>query len=748
MIRVKAGRPLVKHYRNIVLMIGGHINRGVIKVIITFLFKCHSIHRTSGPIYQVNYLKANYVNLQQALGGSPLSDLGPLKSRFSRTNRGLPRIIPMIHRKRLRSGDVFIIRLWLSLFSMYRVITIPYKLKLDSITLPVKSETSQSRFNREYESFLVNAFIPMLTSSFSTKWTTLILKDRKKSLLLLEPSFFSIGKSTPTHPKVSSTSLMGLWSALTLWADSPLLPDFKRFLSLTSDRRANSFFDLFEAWINRLPHVRERAIQADLGPTYRPTWMQGKLGFKEEAAGKLRVFALVDAFTQFAMQPLHRECFKILKLIPQDGTFDQMAPIRRLQKTIPKGSPQYSQDLSSATDRLPVATSVILLKLLTTDEYGTLWRRILCDRKFYYTYQTASTRKGYDTVKMGHVLYSTGQPMGALSSWAFGLSLFHHSLVQMAAYNSGLVFRGNKARWFADYALLGDDIVIANTQVKVEYLKILNRLGVECSLAKSQVSKKGNAQEFAKRFYYHGVDCSPVAQFDELATRFSFGSAVDVAKSRGLSLAAFISILGFGFRAKACLQTSVLKLPRRQGNYILAHRLMGDNENLLLHGVPESCYQPLTDSFIQTQMVWRQKVRTSEEMQATDGVFEAIGEQGSYSPPYDDNVVWWEGKYCDLSPKMMMVDFHLPEIIKSHLSFMESYIAIGRGFKNLSPQARFFSAFDQIQASKSRAHFSFVSERKDVPPVVNSRPIQVVRHWRHTRMRMKDELNNLSNNRK
>lgn len=31
----------------------------------------------------------------------------------------------------------------------------------------------------------------------------------------------------------------------------------------------------------------------------------GALGFKEEAAGKVRVFALVDCFTQWALAPLH-----------------------------------------------------------------------------------------------------------------------------------------------------------------------------------------------------------------------------------------------------------------------------------------------------------------------------------------------------------------------------------------------------------------------------------------------------------
>jgi hypothetical protein len=52
-----------------------------------------------------------------------------------------------------------------------------------------------------------------------------------------------------------------------------------------------------------------------------------KLGFKEEAAGKMRVFAMVDTITQWVLGPLHDKIFHILSRIPQDGTFDQTKPL-------------------------------------------------------------------------------------------------------------------------------------------------------------------------------------------------------------------------------------------------------------------------------------------------------------------------------------------------------------------------------------------------------------------------------------
>jgi len=56
----------------------------------------------------------------------------------------------------------------------------------------------------------------------------------------------------------------------------------------------------------------------------------GKLGLKVEPAGKVRVFAMVDPWTQWLLRPLHMKVFSILRKLPQDGTFNQESPVRRL----------------------------------------------------------------------------------------------------------------------------------------------------------------------------------------------------------------------------------------------------------------------------------------------------------------------------------------------------------------------------------------------------------------------------------
>jgi len=60
----------------------------------------------------------------------------------------------------------------------------------------------------------------------------------------------------------------------------------------------------------------------------------GKLGIKEEAAGKMRVFAMVDAWTHWVLRPLHDAIFSLLRSVPQDGTFDQPRPAEALKNRL------------------------------------------------------------------------------------------------------------------------------------------------------------------------------------------------------------------------------------------------------------------------------------------------------------------------------------------------------------------------------------------------------------------------------
>lgn len=78
-----------------------------------------------------------------------------------------------------------------------------------------------------------------------------------------------------------------------------------------------------------------------------------QFAIKEEAAGKVRVFALIDSISQSVLRPVHDSLFSLIKLIPNDGTFDQDASVARSIEKAQKFGCAYSFDLSSATDRLP-----------------------------------------------------------------------------------------------------------------------------------------------------------------------------------------------------------------------------------------------------------------------------------------------------------------------------------------------------------------------------------------------------------
>jgi hypothetical protein len=54
----------------------------------------------------------------------------------------------------------------------------------------------------------------------------------------------------------------------------------------------------------------------------------GRLSVVRDQAGKSRVVGLTNYWIQTALFPLHKGIFKFLSVIPQDGTFDQLAPIK------------------------------------------------------------------------------------------------------------------------------------------------------------------------------------------------------------------------------------------------------------------------------------------------------------------------------------------------------------------------------------------------------------------------------------
>lgn len=76
----------------------------------------------------------------------------------------------------------------------------------------------------------------------------------------------------------------------------------------------------------------------------------------------------MDLWSQSALKPLHDYLGEILRIIPQDGTFDQLAPVNKLLSTGVKTI--YSFDLTAATDRLPIKLQTQVIGLLLGDKFA------------------------------------------------------------------------------------------------------------------------------------------------------------------------------------------------------------------------------------------------------------------------------------------------------------------------------------------------------------------------------------------
>lgn len=210
-----------------------------------------------------------------------------------------------------------------------------------------------------------------------------------------------------------------------------------------------------------------------------------KLSYFSDKEGKSRVIAILDYWSQTALYPLHTVVNRMLKKIKTDCTFDQNG-FKSLMDNC-KDCTYHSIDLSNATDRMPIAFQKKVVASIIGRDRSESWARILTDYPF-------TCREFPNGIK-----YQVGQPMGAYSSWPV-MALTHHYIVKLAALRVG-------KQSFWNYALLGDDIVIADTDVAQSYKGLLQTLDMPISLPKTHTSEI--VYEFAKRWVYKGMEVTP-----------------------------------------------------------------------------------------------------------------------------------------------------------------------------------------------------------------------------------------------
>jgi hypothetical protein len=222
----------------------------------------------------------------------------------------------------------------------------------------------------------------------------------------------------------------------------------------------------------------------------------GRLGFSAEPGGKTRKFAIGDYWSQLSLKPIQIALYKTLQSIPTDTTANQNRGFNNLVLHS-RGKPTYCFDLSSASDRIPASMQKYRLQLMSNLSVADNWYKVMTKRNFFIKPLKKSVR------------WEVGQPLGLLSSFP-SFSLWHHDIIQFAA-NYKRFHNGLPLKFFKQYRLLGDDVVIYDKEVARRYQDLMSKIGVKINLTKSVIGDEENSQiEFAKRLALRGQEMSSI----------------------------------------------------------------------------------------------------------------------------------------------------------------------------------------------------------------------------------------------
>jgi hypothetical protein len=219
-----------------------------------------------------------------------------------------------------------------------------------------------------------------------------------------------------------------------------------------------------------------------LGPGNKNRWKTdsvGAIGFIQEPGYKLRSVANPNRVYQMALKPLGDSLFGLLKTLPWDCTHDQAIAIPHIQKHLSAGKVVHCVDLSSATDYFPLALQLSALREIVMP----------ASRDYVGAFEYLSRAPW--RLKDSTIRWTKGQPLGLYPSFAsFALThgLLLHSL--------------NGYKHEMDFFVLGDDVVILNDRLFVEYIAALKELGCPVNEAKSLNSKL--SAEFAGKIVTKG----------------------------------------------------------------------------------------------------------------------------------------------------------------------------------------------------------------------------------------------------
>lgn len=508
-------------------------NQGTVPFyLVSYALYLRNLLKNNGSAAVVTHLKVALFALYSYISGNPLKSTISLGIGIRLDRSGLPVCWGRIMRDLVRKGDISYTRLMASVLNMYRAMEAPHgKPSIASIIKPLPEGFHENETFREFRNFCESVWPELLAESTGLTGNNLCFEYKTGLGYLIRtaganhsgPAMGALGQDAlawklqphnhikewfEMHEDDLAVKLMNLAEGGRHFGQ-PNEPEFSRV------RSSLMFMATRNAFSSRVSF--EFPIMEDGTP--QP--ILGRLHAIDEPAGKVRVVAICDYWTQIGMKSVHDHLFNILRRIETDATFNQIGIVDRYFK---QGfRPHWSFDLKAATDSIPLPLYIEVLTpilrsygedLATARRRAELWAKVMTDRDFL------------DPLKEGYARYGTGQPMGALSSWA-SMALVHHALVQFAHYQAmksdkDYVYghsTGKPYPWFRTYLVLGDDIDIAcKSAVAERYQSICSDLGIVIGLLKSLRSET-NCFEFANQRFSPDGNISPISLKEELSAQ-------------------------------------------------------------------------------------------------------------------------------------------------------------------------------------------------------------------------------------
>lgn len=511
---LESTRRLVGLLSRVLLVVTGGFAKGHCIAIHSMSSSIVQLYKTRGPVGTGQYLKQVSFCLQRYLASPQPSKTVQSGCWIKLTKSGLPSFIPVIYRKRLYNGNVdpTIVRVVLSVCTLHKVmVALPRSGRFTDLrSIIAKGQTyidaRKDIFAEIYESGLefLHRLYPKIGDiplHLGYKCIPILSAGPLSLHAALRSTYLDLFGLHGMVQRPTSYHLLGL-DTQALLGDGPLSGLMERCRNLFPDNTIypNHYDEDWSISVDSTgPHPLDIFIEAFrssnnfsfIGNTpYCSSgnhWCQdlylGRISRKLEGAGKVRNFAIGNSILQRLLYPLHEWSMSLLSHIEMDGTYNQIAPLNRLRGE----RVLYSFDLKSATDIFPCEASMMLLESLFDKTVAWSWYEILRSTEFLVPngiqgdpFHPLSTR------------FRRGQPLGFFSSWPV-FSLTHHWIIVKAAET---VYPGKR---FTRYAVLGDDVVIADEQVALAYARIMEDIGGVISKEKSLISYVGGC-EFAKRF--------------------------------------------------------------------------------------------------------------------------------------------------------------------------------------------------------------------------------------------------------